>query len=97
MNVLQTLLQQTTHPTHGNDAIKSNPRLLLRKIFGYLDFTTLRHMCAVNRICRDVGGDPFLWASFNQWSDMPADDTRLARALTQVVIIVLFLRVERAT
>eukprot|EP00026_Physarum_polycephalum_P010504 Phypoly_transcript_10669.p1 GENE.Phypoly_transcript_10669~~Phypoly_transcript_10669.p1 ORF type:complete len:344 (+),score=-8.57 Phypoly_transcript_10669:154-1185(+) len=83
MNVLQTLLQQTTQPTHGGEPVRGNPRQLLRKILGYLDFTTLRHICGVNRICRDIGCDPFLWASFNQWLEMPADDTRLARVLTQ--------------
>lgn len=84
MNVLQTLLQQAPalQTSHG-DSVKNN-RYLLHKIFGYLDFTTLRHVCAVNRLCRDVGYDPKLWAGFNLWADMPADDARLARALTQV-------------
>lgn len=84
MNVLHTLLNQTSSHGAHDMLTKNHPRYVLRKIFAYLDFTTLRHVCAVSRVCRDVGGDPYLWAAFNQWADMPADDAKLIRALTQV-------------
>lgn len=92
MNVVHTLLQQlSSHGTQDAHAqpLRSNPRQLLRKIFAYLDFSTLRSIYSVSRVCREVAGDPQLWATFNLWCEMPFDGHKLSAILASVFLALL--------
>ncbi len=63
---------------------------VLQIIFAYLDYGTLRTICTVCKVWKEVGSDPIMWASFNQWNDLPSNEKRLLIVLQQVMTSFFF-------